>query len=54
MRNDVQFVPAQDTRFTHRRSVKYEEVYLKDYRDGWEAESSLAAYFTFYCHGRRF
>jgi putative transposase len=30
------------------RSVKYEEVYLKDYADGWEAEASLATYFRFY------
>jgi putative transposase len=30
------------------RSVKYEEVYLKDYASGWDAESSLAAYFRFY------
>ena len=30
------------------RSVKYEEVYLKDYTDGWQAEASLAAYFRFY------
>ncbi len=30
------------------RSVKYEEVYLKDYADGWQAEASLAAYFRFY------
>ena len=34
------------------RSVKYEEVYLKDYADGWEAEASLAAYFQFYNHER--
>ena len=34
------------------RSVKYEEVYLKDYADGWEAEDSLASYFDFYCHER--
>ena len=34
------------------RSVKYEEVYLKDYLDGWEAEASLAAYFRFYDHER--
>jgi putative transposase len=27
------------------RSVKYEEVYLRDYADGWEAERSLAGYF---------
>ena len=34
------------------RSVKQEEVYLKDYADGWEAEASLARYFRFYCHQR--
>jgi putative transposase len=45
---------ALDNVFIERlwRSVKYEEVYLKDYRDGWEAESSLAAYFAFYCQKR--
>jgi putative transposase len=30
------------------RSVKYEEVYLKDYTNGWDAEASLAAYFRLY------
>ncbi len=30
------------------RSVKYEDVYLKDYRDIREARESLAKYFTFY------
>ncbi len=30
------------------RSVKYKEVYLRDYMDGWPAEASLAAYFRFY------
>jgi putative transposase len=30
------------------RSVKYEEVYLRDYTDGWQAEASLATYFRFY------
>jgi putative transposase len=30
------------------RSVKYEEMYLRDYPDGWQAEASLAAYFRFY------
>jgi putative transposase len=30
------------------RSVKYEEVYLRDYTDGWHAEASLAAYFRLY------
>lgn len=45
---------AIDNVFVERlwRSVKYEEVYLKDYRDGWEAEASLAAYFRFYGHER--
>jgi putative transposase len=45
---------ALDNVFIERlwRSVKYEEVYLKDYRDGWEAESSLASYLAFYCHER--
>ena len=34
---------ALDNVFIERlwRSVKYEEVYLKDYADGWEAEASL-------------
>ena len=45
---------ALDNVFVERlwRSVKYEEVYLKDYADGWEAEDSLARYFRFYCHQR--
>ena len=34
------------------RTVKYEEVYLHDYRSGWEAEEQLASYFDFYCHRR--
>ena len=34
------------------RSVKYEEVYLRDYADGWEAEAQLAAYFRFYSYER--
>jgi putative transposase len=34
------------------RSVKYEEVYLKDYTNAWEAEDSLSSYFRFYCHRR--
>jgi putative transposase len=34
------------------RSVKYEDVYLRDYTDGWQAEASLAAYFRFYNHER--
>jgi putative transposase len=45
---------ALDNVFVERlwRSVKYEEVYLKDYGDGWEAEASLARYFRFYCEER--
>ena len=45
---------ALDNVFVERlwRSVKYEEVYLRDYADGWEAEESLAAYFRFYSHER--
>jgi putative transposase len=45
---------ALDNVFIERlwRSVKYEEVYLKDYGDGWEAEDSLAGYFRFYCQRR--
>jgi putative transposase len=41
---------ALDNVFIERlwRSVKYEDVYLQDYADGWEAESSLSAYFRFY------
>ena len=33
-------------------SVKYEEVYLKDYQDGWEAGEGLGKYFGFYNHER--
>lgn len=46
---------ALDNVFVERlwRTVKYEEVYLKDYDDAWEAESSLTDYFMFYCHERR-
>ena len=45
---------AMDNVFVERlwRSVKYEEVYLKDYANGWEAEESLESYFQFYCHER--
>lgn len=45
---------ALDNVFVERlwRSVKYEEVYLRQYRDGWEAQSALGAYFDFYCHRR--
>ncbi len=41
---------AVDNIFVERlwRSVKYEEVYLKDYGDGKEAHKGLDAYFRFY------
>ena len=46
---------ALDNVFVERlwRRVKYEEVYLKDYEDAWQAETSLDEYFRFYCHERR-
>ena len=34
------------------RSVKYEEVFLKDYQSGFEAQTSLGGYFNFYNHRR--
>ena len=34
------------------RTVKYEEVYLKEYADVWQATASLARYFDFYNHER--
>lgn len=45
---------ALDNVFIERlwRSVKYEEVYRKEYADGWQAEASLEIYFDFYCHER--
>ena len=41
---------ALDNVFVERlwRSVKYEEVYLKEYADGQEAHAGLKAYFEFY------
>jgi hypothetical protein len=32
------------------RTVKYEEVYIHAYSDGWEAEISLARFLWRYCH----
>ena len=45
---------AFDNIFVERlwRSVKYEEVYLKDYQSVPEAVSNLRHYFTFYNHDR--
>ena len=34
------------------RTIKYEEVYLHAYRDGWDAEISLARFLWRYCHVR--
>ena len=34
-------------------TVKYEEVYLRDYENAWQAETSLREYFEFYCYDRR-
>lgn len=45
---------ALDNVFVERlwRTVKYEEVYLKDYDDAWEAERNLGEFFDYYCHER--
>jgi len=45
---------CMDNIFTERlwRTVKYEEVYLKDYQDVNEARDSLTQYFHFYNHER--
>jgi putative transposase len=45
---------AMDNIFTERlwRSVKYEEVYLKDYASPREARQSLGRYLSFYNHER--
>jgi len=45
---------ALDNVFIERlwRTVKYEDVYIKDYVNGWEAERSLSSYFRFYCEER--
>ncbi len=45
---------ALDNIFVERlwRSVKYEEVYIKDYQSVTQAVSNLRAYFTFYNHER--
>jgi putative transposase len=45
---------ALDNSFVERfwRSVKYEEVYIKEYQSVADAVSNLRAYFTFYNHER--
>lgn len=46
---------AMDNIFTERlwRSVKYEEVYLKDYATVSEAQENITNYFKFYNHKRK-
>ena len=41
---------AIDNLFVERlwRSVKYEDIYLKAYEDGWQLERGMEAYFRFY------
>jgi putative transposase len=45
---------ALDNVFIERlwRSVKHEDIYLKDYEDGWDLEAGLTSYFQFYCEKR--
>lgn len=46
---------ALDNVFIERlwRTVKYEDIYLKDYRSVWECERGLESYFEFYNTKRR-
>ena len=46
---------CMDNIFTERlwRTVKYENVYLKSYRNTQEAKCGLSEYFQFYNHKRR-
>ena len=41
---------AIDNIFVERlwRSVKYEDIYLKAYADGWQLEKGMSRYFNFY------
>lgn len=45
---------ALDNVFVERlwRTVKYENIYLNDYANGWELEDGLSEYFAYYCHER--
>lgn len=45
---------ALDNVFIERlwRTVKYEEIYLKEYESGWALEAGLTDYFAFYRHQR--
>ena len=46
---------ALDNVFIERlwRSVKYEDIYLREYADGHELDAGLSRYFRFYNHERR-
>jgi putative transposase len=46
---------ALDNVFIERlwRSVKYEDIYLREYADGHELHAGLSRYFRFYNHARR-
>lgn len=45
---------ALDNVFIERlwRSVKYEDIYLKEYATGTDCQQGLRSYFQFYCHER--
>lgn len=45
---------ALDNVFIERlwRSVKYEDIYLKEYATGADCQTGLRSYFQFYCHER--
>lgn len=45
---------ALDNVFIERlwRSVKYEDIYLKEYATGADCQKGLRSYFNFYCHER--
>jgi putative transposase len=45
---------ATDNAFIERlwRSVKYEDIYLKEYTTGADCQKGLTKYFKFYCHER--
>lgn len=45
---------ATDNAFIERlwRSVKYEDIYLKEYSSGADCQKGLKSYFRFYCHER--
>jgi len=46
MRTDITYIRLKPERLW--RSVKYEEVYLKDYQNVHEAKQGIGDYMTFY------